>query len=185
MKTIRWSLLAEAMPECDVRSLHSRRIAAPPEAVWQALERYDLSRDASLSTRAMFRLRGLGLPKGTMRESLSGYGFSVLAESRDEIVLGTTGRFWAIRERANMERPVDLEAFQSFDRPGWAKGAMSIRTERLEDGSTNLITETRVQAVDDGARRRFALYWTLINFFSGWIRRDLLRAIARMAEGGS
>lgn len=184
MKTIKWPLLAEVMPECDVRSIHSRHVAAPPEAVWSALERYDLSRDASFSVRALFWLRGLGLPRGPIREAVTGYGFSVLAESPDEIVLGTTGRFWAIRERANMERPEDLDAFQAFDRPGWAKAAISIRTEMLEDGSTKLITETRVQAVDDGARRRFAIYWTLIDFFSGWTRRDLLRVIARMAEAG-
>jgi hypothetical protein len=81
-----------------------------------------------------------------------------------------------------MERPVDLEAFMAFDRPGWAKGAISIRTERLDDGSTNLWTETRVQCMDEGARRRFALYWMLISFFSGWIRRDMLRGVARTAE---
>jgi hypothetical protein len=182
MKTIRWSLLAEAMPECDFRSRHSRRVEAPPEAVWRAVERYDPSRDAGFPVRTLFRLRGLRVPRGTIREALSGYGFAALAESRDEIVLGTTGRFWAIRERANLERPVDLETFMAFDRPGWAKGAISIRTERLDDGSTNLLTETRVQCMDERARHRFAFYWTLINVFSGWIRRDMLRAIARIAE---
>jgi hypothetical protein len=182
MKSIRWSLLAEAMPECDFRSRHSRRVEASPEAVWRAVERYDPSRDASLPVRTLVRLRGLKVPRGSIREALGGSGFAVLAESRDEILLGTTGRFWAIRERANMERPLDLEAFMAFDRPGWAKGAISIRTERLDDGSTNLWTETRVHCMDEGARRRFALYWMLISFFSGWIRRDMLRGVARTAE---
>jgi hypothetical protein len=118
-----------------------------------------------------------------MREALPGYGFTILAERPgEEIVVGTTGRFWTLRERANMERPADLDAFQEFDRPGWAKAAMSFRVELLEDGSTKLETETRVDCMDDGARRRFALYWTLIEFFSGRIRRDMLRAVARMAE---
>jgi hypothetical protein len=84
-----------------------------------------------------------------------------------------------------MEEPADLDAFKSFDRPGWAKGAISIRVDRLDDGSTNLTTVTSVQCVDEHARRRFALYWALINGFSGWIRRDMLRAIARIAENGS
>ena len=53
----------------------------------------------------------------------------------------------------------------------------------LEDGSTLLSTETRVRCVDDEARRRFALYWLLIRVFSGWLRRDLLRKIAHIAEG--
>jgi hypothetical protein len=50
-------------------------------------------------------------------------------------------------------------------------------------GLTDVITETRVRCVDDAARRRFAIYWFLIRVFSGWLRRDLLRRIARIAEG--
>jgi hypothetical protein len=61
---------------------------------------------------------------------------------------------------------------------------MSIRIDRRADGTTDLVTETRVQCMDEEARRRFGLYWALINKFSGWIRRDMLRGIARVAEGG-
>lgn len=82
-----------------------------------------------------------------------------------------------------MEAPRDLQAFRAFDRPGWAQGAMSIRIEGLKDGSTYLVTETRVRCTDDTARRRFAVYWTFIKVFSGWLRRDFLRRIARIAEG--
>jgi hypothetical protein len=186
MNAVRWPLLAEVMPECDFLSRHSRRVAAPPESVWWAAERYDLSRDATLPVRLLFRLRGLGVLKGSIRDALSALGFTVLAERPgEEIVFGTVGRFWAIPERANMDQPADLDAFEAFDRPGWAKGAISIRVERLDDGSTNLETATSVQCVDEHARRRFALYWALINVFSGWIRRDMLRAIARIAESAA
>jgi len=185
MNAVRWPLLAEVMPECDFLSRHSRRVAAPPEAVWSAVDRYDPSRDASLPVRSLFRLRGLRVAGGSIREALGGYGFALLAERpTEEIVFGTVGRFWAIRERANMEQPADLDAFEAFDRPGWAKGAISIRVERLDGGLSNLVTATSVQCVDEHARRRFALYWTLINVFSGWIRRDMLRAVARIAESG-
>jgi hypothetical protein len=185
MNAVRWPLLAEVMPECDFLSRHSRRVAAPPESVWRAVERYDPSRDASLPVRSLFRLRGLRVSGRSIRDALGGYGFAILAERPgQEIVFGTTGRFWAIRERANMEQPPDLDTFQAFDRPGWAKGAISIRVEPLDDGSTNLATVTSVQCVDEHARRRFVLYWALINVFSGWVRRDMLRAMARMAEKG-
>jgi hypothetical protein len=201
MNAVRSLLLDEVLPEFDFRSRHSLRVTAPPESVWWAVERYDLSRDASLLVRCPLRLRGIPVPRGSIREALGGSGFAVLAErSGEEIVAGsvrlptfsrslplpeeTTGRSWAIRERANMEEPADLDAFKAFDRSGWTKAAACIRIERLDDGSTNLVTESRVQCVDDGARRRFALYWTLVNVFSGWIRRDMLRAVARIAEGG-
>jgi hypothetical protein len=73
----------------------------------------------------------------------------------------------------------------AFDRPGWAKGAISLRVEGLDDESTNLVTATSVQCVDEQARRRFALYWGIISTFSGWIRRDMLRGVARAAESGT
>jgi hypothetical protein len=185
MTAVRSTLLIdEVLPEFDVRTRHSRHVAASPESVWRAVERYDLSRDGSLPVRALFRLRGLPAPRGSSREMLAGFGFVVLAERPgEEIVAGITGRFWVLRERGNLERPADLEAFKAFHRPGWAKGVMSIGVEPLDDGSTNLVTETRVQCLDRRARLRFALYWTLIDVFSGWIRRDMLRAMARSAEG--
>jgi hypothetical protein len=185
MKT-RWPLLAEVMPECDFLSRHTRHVAAPPTAVWSAVERYEPNRDASPAVRCLLRLRGLRVPGGSIRQVLDRYGFALLAERPgEEIVFGTAGRFWAVRERANIEKPSDLHAFDAFDRPGWAKGAISIRVEGLDDGSTNLVTRTSVQCVDADARRRFARYWTLINPFSGWIRRDMLRSIASTAERGA
>lgn len=49
------------------------------------------------------------------------------------------------------------------------------------DGRT-LTTETRVQAADARARRRFRLYWLFIRPWSGLIRRLWLREIARRAR---
>ncbi len=152
--------LDEVLPDYDFRSRHGRTVAAEPEALWWAVERYRLDR----------------------RDALDGSRFTLVAERPgEEIVAATTGRFWAIRERANMEAPDDLDAFLAFDRPGWAKAAVCIRVEPRDDGATNLVTETRVQCVDHGARRRFAVYWMLINVFSGWIRRDMLEGIASLA----
>ncbi len=177
------TLLDDVLPEFDFGSRHARRVGASPQQVAIAAERYDLRRDSSPFVRLLFLARGLRVPGGSVRGALSASGFSVIAERPgEEIVAATTGRFWALRERANMESPADLEAFRGFARPGWAKAAASIRFEPGDDGSTNLVTETRVRCVDDAARRRFAQYWTLIKIFSGWIRRDLLRGIARIAE---
>lgn len=180
MTTTTTTLLDEVLPEFDFRSRHGRRIAAPPEWVTQAVNIVRLGRAAAL----LFKIRGLHLPSRSIRDALMGSGFTVLAERPGvEMVAGTTGQFWALREQAHMEAPLDLQAFRAFDRPGWAQGAISLRIEPLEDGSTHLTTETRVRCVDDGARRRFAIYWLFIKFFSGWLRRDFLRRIALIAEG--
>ena len=174
------TLLDEVLPEFDVRSRHARRVAATPERVADAVEAFRLSRAASL----LLRVRGVRLPSGTIRDVLAGSGFAVLAERPGrEVVAGIFGEFWALREQAHLEAPPDLQAFRSFDRPGWAQGAISLRIDPLGEGATEVSTETRVRCVDDRARRRFAVYWTLIRVFSGWLRRDLLRTIARTAEG--
>lgn len=173
-------LMDEVMPEFDFRSRHARRLDAPPEWVAQAFDYVRLSRAARL----LFWMRGIRLPSGSIREVLAGSGFTVLAERPGvEMVAGTLGRFWAIREQAHMEAPRDLAAFRAFDRPGWAQGAVSLLIEPLGDGSTELSTETRVRSVDGAARRRFAFYWLVIRGFGGWLRRDFLRRIARIAEG--
>jgi hypothetical protein len=181
MSTATKTLMDDVLPEFDFRSRHSRRVAASPEWVAEAIEVFQPGRVASL----LLRIRGVHLPSGSIREVLAQLGFTMLAERpRAEWVAGINGQFWAFRdERTHLESPRDLDAFRAFDRPGWAQGTISLRIEPLEEGSTLLTTETRVRCVDDTARRRFALYWLLIKPFSDWIRRDLLRRIARIAEG--
>ena len=183
MRTAPWTLLEEVLPECDYRTRHDRVVDAPPEAVARAIEHYVLGRDSSLLVRALIRMRGLKLPSGPVREVLRRSGFTLLAERPgEEVVAGTFGRFWTLREQANMQAPLDLEDFHAFARPGWAKAAMTLRVEPGDDGSSTLVTETRVLCMDERARRLFAPYWAFIKVFSGWIRRDLLGGIARIAE---
>ena len=180
MNTTTATLLDDVLSEFDYRIRHSRHVAAPPEWVAEAVNVFQLGRAASL----LFKIRGIDLPPGSIRDVATRLGFTILAEQPGvEIVAGTNGQFWALRELDHMEAPRDLDAFRTFDRPGWAQGAMSVRIEPRDDGSTALSTETRVRCVDDAARRRFAPYWLLIRVFSGWLRRDFLRRIARIAEG--
>lgn len=60
--------------------------------------------------------------------------------------------------------------------------AMSLIAEPL-DGGCRLVTETRVFATDEAARRAFKLYWLVIRTGSGVIRRVWLGAAKRRAEG--
>jgi hypothetical protein len=186
VRTAPWTLLDEVLPEVDYRSRHHRHVHAPAQDVAGAIERYVVGRDSSHLVRLLLRMRGLRIPSGSVRDVLKRSGFTVLAERPgEEVVAGTFGRFWTLHEQANMESPLDLEAFHAFARPGWAKAALALRVEPQDDGSSTLVTETRVLCMDEGARRRFAAYWALIRTFSGWIRRDLLSGIARIAEQGS
>jgi hypothetical protein len=177
-------LLDEIQPDWHVRSRHSRVIDASVDRVAEALESMRLDRDASPLMRFFFRARGLALPSGpTPRDALTATGFTVLAEREGrEIVFGIAGKFWAPREMAHLVRVPDARAYKEFDRPGEAKGAMTLVVEALPDGRALLKTETRVTCSDLRARLLFGAYWTLIRIPSGLIRNDMLRAIARRAE---
>jgi hypothetical protein len=50
--------------------------------------------------------------------------------------------------------------------------------------ASRLRTETRIQATDARAKRRFGLYWTFIQPGSALIRRVWLRAVRKRAEAG-
>lgn len=180
------SLLDEILPSFDVRSRHEILVEAPAATVAAAADEYRLDVDGPAPIRMLFRLRGLRVPSGRLRDSMMGAGFSVLAEApAEEIVAGVAGRFWAPREMAHMIPVPSAREFIDFDRPGTAKAAVSIRIEPLDERRTRLSTETRVAAVDRRARCLFAAYWMLIRLPSGWIRRAMLAGIKRRAEAAA
>jgi hypothetical protein len=176
-------LLDEILPIWHFGNHHSEVVDAPVARVIEAVDSLRLDSDLSPFIRLLFRVRGLSSPSGaTPRAALTSTGFSVLAEEPGrEIVFGIAGKFWAPREMANLVRVPDARSFIDFAQPGQAKGAMNIRVEPLGDDRTLLSTETRVWCTDRRARLLFTAYWTLIRIPSGWIRNDMLGAIARRA----
>src|SRR5262249_41739101 len=129
------TLLDAVLPRFDFGHFEALVVNAPPAAVAAAAERYDLTPDGSPLARLLVRLRGLRPRGGTLREALGAERFTVLVEDPGtEIVFGIAGRFWALNERANLVATPDAAAFVAFDRPGFAKAAMSIRFDPLVDG---------------------------------------------------
>jgi hypothetical protein len=74
--------------------------------------------------------------------------------------------------------PTTPEQFSSFDEPGFAKIAASLRVDPRGSNSSILTLETRVAIPDDTSRRRFKRYWLVIGPFSSLIRRIALRELA-------
>jgi hypothetical protein len=101
--------------------------------------------------RALLRLRGIRTD-GTIADLFVRLRFEEVARDEDEVVFAGAAAPW---------------------RGGTVRIAMNFRRE----GST-LSTETRVQAVDDEARRVFLRYWRVIGPFSALIRRRWLKQIA-------
>jgi hypothetical protein len=186
------SLIHQTLPHYHINEIHSIEIRATPERVYEALKQYRMG--SSPLFRFLFSLRRLGgLPTLLLRRQpltrnwnfeepsiLNLKPFVVVAEAPDEeVVLGLIGKFWQpAPPQVNLK---DGEEFLRFDDPQYAKAAMNFLLES-RDSITILTTETRVHIPDPTARLLFRFYWTLIGFFSGWIRVDMLKRIKRVAE---
>ncbi len=173
-------LLDRFLPAYDFSERHHIVVAAPREIVRRAAEEWRPSE--SWLWRPLLIARGLGSPKGTLRQWAEGAGFLCLADTEDEIVYAQAGRFWSLNERAAMVSPRTPEELLALDDPRAAVAAMSVRLESLAPDRTRVVTETRVHALGPQARRRFRLYWLLIRPFSGLLRRSMLAGIKKRAE---
>ena len=94
-----------------------------------------------------------------------------------ELVLGQVGRPWK-GVAVSTHVPTTPEQFRSFDEPGFAKIATSLRVDPYGNASSILTMETRVAITDDTSRRRFRRYWLVIGPLSSLIRRLALRLLA-------
>ncbi len=182
-------LLDEALPHWDVNEVHDAFVPAPPERAYQAVRAVTVGEIRLLAPLMALRL----LPAVLLRRSLpagrSGpvldamvkSGFALLGEREpEEVAVGVAGRFWLPTAGDSIRSVAGLEEFVAFDEPGFAKAASDFRVVP-EQGGSRVITETRVAAVDDDARRSFARYWRLIGGGSGLIRVSWLNAVRRRA----
>ena len=172
-------LIDEFLAQYNFHEGHKTIIRARKEVVRRALEEWQPQ--DSFFWRLFLRLRGLGKPRGTLREWARGNGFICLAETEEEVVYGQIGRFWAVNERRALISPATAEEFRRFDSPNYAIAVINVRLEPLNRRRTRVYTETRVRTIGPQARWLFRLYWLLIKPFSGLLRRAMLNGIRRRA----
>jgi hypothetical protein len=198
-------LLDELMPKYDVIERHRTLVAAGPDAVYAALRGADLAgaplTKLLLAIRAMpsaliallrspggalVELRGsrkrLAQPPRALRlADFERVGFHVVAERvSEELVIGLLGKFWTAR--GALCATLSVEDFHKGPPNGYALAGWNFTVAARADGLTELATETRVWCAED-ARVKFRAYWLLVRPGSGLIRRSMLRAIRREAEG--
>ncbi len=179
--------LDDLMPVYDVSATYSMRIAAIPARVWEEVMNADFSQ-MPLARRLM-ALRTLGRKKpqaagkthtlATMAESDAG-GFKEIGRvPEQEIVLGVFGKFW--RPDAPILRDWKPPEFPALTPQGYGKAAWNFHL--VPDGDQTFVsTETRVLCHGRFESILFRCYWTLIGFFSGLIRKEMLQMIKRNCE---
>ena len=178
------------LPTYDVREFHAYWVDSTPAEALAAARTATVAEMPGVSL--MLALRALPArllgrppaepPAGSLFQLLQDEGYALLIEQDDEVVLGGIDQPWRVFGSETV--PVAAAAFQSYDRPGWAKVAANLRVE-ARDGRTRLTTETRVCATSADARRKFRAYWFVIMPGSALMRRLWLQAARRRAERGT
>jgi hypothetical protein len=143
-------LLDAHIPQYEVWERHSVALPVTPERALEIALDAPAAPDWIVGT--LLRLRGLGVPRGSLEQFATTPPFRELDRTGTEFVAGLS--------------PRGLEI------------AFDFRAEPRADGSL-LTTETRVHALTPRARRLFRLYWLVVGPFSALIRRRWLKAIAR------
>jgi hypothetical protein len=186
----RTTVLDNFVPAYQFAESHAIRIAAPRQRVFAAIR--DVTANEITLYRTLTWIRRFGRPG---REDIlnpprdepllavaTRSGFIKLAEEPGrEFVLGTlvvTPPRW----RPTKDKKLTPDDFKSLHAPGFALAAINFRVEDAAEGETLVTTETRVFAMDDSAKRKFAAYWRVIYPGSALIRVMWLRAIRRRAE---
>jgi hypothetical protein len=179
-------LIESFIPNPDAVETHKIEIAAPSEAVYQALWTTDLGGSPIIKSLMVLRsLPGIvSNPKRLRRpprqitlQTIIESGFGQLAEEPGrEVVLGVVGQFW----RPNGAiLPFGEEMFRGPVQPGFARGVWNFAVQDAGKGLTALSTETRVICGDAASRLKFRVYWTVVRPFSGLIRVIMLRAVKK------
>ena len=187
-------LLDQFLPTYDVGVVHADVFRAAPAQCYLVASELDLFRTPLIRTligirglpqRAASTLRGRGTTttleasRRTFRfRDMVDLGWISLGETPGvELVLGQVGRPWK-GVAVSTHVPTTPEQFRSFDEPGFAKIATSIRVDPYGNDSSILTMDTRVALTDDTSRQRFKRYWLIIGPFSSLVRRMALRLLA-------
>jgi hypothetical protein len=161
--------LDEFAPAWQFREHHSTRVAAPPPRVFDAIRSVRADEIRFFRTLTWIRRGGRRLPESILN---AGDSTSIL-----DVALRTSF------ERLADDPPRELVVATTLGAPPrHAQATMNFLVQPDRSGGSLVSTETRVFANDDGARRRFEVYWRVIYPGSALIRRMWLHAIKRRAE---
>ena len=181
------SALDQLIPDPHLVELHRVRIAAPTALVWQKVRHSALAQ--AWPIRALFALRNAMVREDSgssptiriddFHSSEDRPGFQILVDDPPrELVVGAIGKVW--RLRIPFVHVPTSHDFASFGEPGFVKVAWALRVRPSDTpDSCQIEIEVRVHATDVPSWRKFRLYFAAIGPFSRYIRRSLLKTLAR------
>jgi hypothetical protein len=163
----------------QVRTHHSRRSGAPPDALWDAASRVRLSDTRTLGRLVRWRIPGLdaGL---SYHELFRDDPFTVLEEDEGRLLSGLCGKIWTLAR--DYPRLSGAEAFAAWDEPGTVRVLFAHWVAPDGEGGTELISEARVQPTDRIAALRLRALWSVIAPFERLVGAEPLALAVRAAE---
>lgn len=179
-------LIERFVPESDVAECHEVRVNAPADLVFDVAENFDFMsvplvyaifwvRARILGARPPDRQEMNGLVTATRR---MGWGELARRPGR-ELVMGAAVQPWLPEP---IFKSVPPESFRDHSEPEHVKIVWTLEAEPLGPARTCFRTETRVQPMDEAARKRFRRYWRLTGFGILLIRRLFLSSLRRTSE---
>lgn len=177
--------LDEFVPVWHFAEFHTVAVAAPPERVFDAIERVRADEIFLFRTLTWIRRGGQPLPESILNAGEQESLIDVATQSDfvrlaydfpRELVIGTV-----VMAPPGGQGTLTPEIFQTRLPAGFTLAAMNFVVTSDGTSGSVLSTETRVYANSPSARRRFAAYWRLIYPGSAIIRRMWLLAIRRRA----
>jgi hypothetical protein len=161
-----------------VRTLHRRGAAMDAETLWKRATEVRLRDTGSLGRLVRWRIPGLP-PDLTYHELFRGYPFVVLEEDERLLVSGLCGRIWTLAR--DYPRLSGADEFRDWHEPGTVRVAFGHWIEPGADGTSELVSEARVEAVDRSAAFRMRALWAVIGRFERLVGGE---ALALAARGG-
>ena len=174
--------LDDWLPDPQVRSVHRRTVGVDEPTLWHAAETVRLRDTPRLGRIVRWRIPGTSADDA-FRDLFRAYPFTVLAEDDGWSLSGLCGRIWTLaRDYPRIDGP---DEFRAWNESGTVRVLFANWVEpSAENGSTDLVSEARVQAVDRRAALRLRALWGVVGRFERLIGGEALGAAARRAEQG-
>jgi hypothetical protein len=167
------------LPQPAIRTHHRRAAAADADELWQAALEVRLSDTRALGGLIRWRIPGTAADQ-SFEELFQAYPFTVLEQDRHLLVSGLCGRIWTMaRDYPSLEGP---DGFRDWHEAGTVRVLFGHWIAPCSDGRVELVSEARVQPVDDAAALRLRMLWKVVGPFERLVGADALTAAVRRVD---
>lgn len=170
------------LPAPTIRTRHRGTAAAGTERLWAAARSVRLEDTGTIGRLVQWRIPDTP-GRLTFEELLSRYPFTVLGAGEDWLLSGMCGRLWTLaRDYPTLATPDD---FRGWHARGTVRVLFAHWVEPDGPGRSALVSEARVQPVDQRAALALRALWLGVGTFERLIGAEPLRLAIRRAEAAT